>query len=53
MSNGHNLHNCLYNMHDVKYISDESRLEAPTVANLIQHTLVQSSRPTHTIPATI
>jgi len=32
-----------YNIHDIKYISDGSCLETPTVANGIEPTLVRSS----------
>jgi len=39
------------NIHDVNYISDGSRLEAPTVANGIEPTLVRSS--IYIIPAII
>jgi len=38
-------------MHDIKYMSDGSRLEAPTVLNVIKPTLIQSS--TRKIPANI
>jgi len=45
MTNAQNLqyYYCPYNIHDIKYISDGSRLEALTVANGIEPTLVQSS----------
>jgi len=39
----HIIYNCPYNIHDIKYISDGSRLEAPTVGNVTELTLVQSS----------
>jgi len=53
MTNAHNLQLPMdgYNIHDIKYILDGSRLEAPTVANGIEPTLVKSS--THKIPVTI
>jgi len=47
----HIIYNRPCNIHDIKYISDGNRLEAPTVANGIKPTLVKSS--THKIPATI
>jgi len=42
---------CQYNIHDINYISDGSRLDALTVANGIEPKLVQYN--THTIHATI
>jgi len=48
MTNAHNLLIILhisYNIHDIEYISDGSRLEAPTVANGIEPTLFQSNTP--------
>jgi len=39
MTNAHNLQYSPYNILDIKYISDGSRLEEPTVANGIESTL--------------
>jgi len=55
MTDAHNLHYCPYKhtrLHDIKYISDGSRLKAPTAASWIELTVVQSSA-TNYIPATI
>jgi len=43
MTNLHNLQLSIYNIRDIKYISDGSRLEASTVANGIEPALVESS----------
>jgi len=50
MTNAHLIYNFPYNMHDIEYVSDGRRLEAPTVAIGIELWLVQSS--TLYIPAT-
>jgi len=42
MTNAYNLQLSI-NIHDIKYISDGSRLEAPTVAIGTEPTLVKSS----------
>jgi len=44
MTDSHNLTIVHINIHDIKYISDGSRLEAPTAANGIELTVVQSSK---------
>jgi len=50
MTNVHNLQlSIIYEIHDIKYISDGRRLEAPTIANEIEPTLLLS----HKILATI
>jgi len=47
------IYNCRYNIHDIKYISDGTRLEAPTIAHGIESTSVRYSIHIHKIPATI
>jgi len=49
MTNAHNY--CPYNIHDIQYISDGSRLEVLMVANGIKSTLAPSSK--RKIPASI
>jgi len=45
--------NSKYATDDIKHVSDGSRLEAPTIPNGIESTLVRPSRPTHNVPSTL